>query len=187
MLPHSARSRQAVRAPASARNATLALALVAVLACVLLAGGAPRAAAASPPSCTTRGLVIWLDTQGSGAAGSTFYTVELTNLSGRTCTLSGYPRVVGVDLAGRQLGSASTRFVSQRALVTLANRSTASFVLQITEVGNFPASACRQVTAAGLRVFLPLQSASKVIPFPFQACSRSGPAYLSAQAVQPHA
>ncbi len=106
---------------------------------------------------------------------------------GRTCTLSGYPRVAGVDLAGRRLGGAATRFVSHRSPVTLANRSTASFILQITEVGNFPASACRQVTAAGLRVVLPSQRASKVIPFPFQACSRSGPTYLSAGAVRPHA
>ena len=170
---------------ASARNT--ALVGIAVLVCAMLAGGASRAAAASSPACTPRGLVIWLDTQGSGAAGSTFYTVELTNLSGRTCTLSGYPRVAGVDLAGRRLGGAATRFVSHRSPVTLANRSTASFILQITEVGNFPASACRQVTAAGLRVVLPSQRASKVIPFPFQACSRSGPTYLSAGAVRPHA
>jgi hypothetical protein len=161
--------------------------LIAALVCAMLAGGVSRAVAASAPACTPRGLVIWLDTQGSGAAGSTFYTVELTNLSGRSCTLGGYPRVAAVDLAGRQLGNASTRFVSRRALVTLANRSTASFILEITEVANFPASTCRPVTAAGLRVVLPLQRASKVVPFPFRACSRSGPAYLSAEAVRPHA
>lgn len=165
-----------------------------VLALTLLGAAAATSAAlakqarpsASSPSCATRGLVVWLDTQGSGAAGSSFYRVELTNLSGRACTLSGYPRVLAVDLSGRTLGSGSQRFVSAKPTVRLAPGATASFALQITEVGNFPASACRRVTAAGLRVFPPHQNASKVVPFPFSACSRSGPVYLAAQAVQGH-
>lgn len=150
------------------------------------AGASGAGASAPAPPCATRGLVVWLDTQGSGAAGSSFYRVELTNLSGRACTLSGYPRVVAVDLGGRALGSGSQRFVSAKPTVTLAAGATGSFALQIAEAANFPASACRRVTAAGLRVFPPHQNASKVIPFPFQACSRSGPVYLSAQAVQGH-
>ena len=64
---------------------------------------AGAAAAASTPRCATSGLVIWLDTQGSGAAGSTYYRIELTNLSGHTCTLVGYPRVAAVNLGGHQL------------------------------------------------------------------------------------
>jgi len=56
-------------------------------------------------------------------------------------------------------------------------------VLRIVEAGNFPASACREVTAAGLRVFPPGQTASKVVPFPFQTCSRAGQSVLSVRAV----
>ncbi|HME03554.1 MAG TPA: DUF4232 domain-containing protein [Solirubrobacteraceae bacterium] len=147
---------------------------------------AGAAAAASTPRCATSGLVIWLDTQGSGAAGSTYYRIELTNLSGHTCTLVGYPRVAAVNLGGHQLGSGSIHYVSRMPLVTLANRATASVVLEIIDVDNFSASACRPVTAAGLRVFPPKRNASKVIPFPFRACSRTGPEYLTAAAVQPH-
>jgi hypothetical protein len=44
-------------------------------------------------------------------------------------------------------------------------------VLAITDVGIFPARACHQVMAAGLRVYPPGQFASKVIPYPFSACS----------------
>jgi hypothetical protein len=56
--------------------------------------------------------------------------------------------------------------------------------LQIIQADNFSAASCHQVTAAGLRVFPPNQRASKVIPFPFRACSRAGPVYLSVQAVR---
>ncbi|MDA8038898.1 MAG: hypothetical protein M0Z69_07000, partial [Actinomycetota bacterium] len=36
--------------------------------------------AASAPKCATSGVVIWIDTQGNGAAGSIYYNLELTNL-----------------------------------------------------------------------------------------------------------
>jgi hypothetical protein len=32
-----------------------------------------------------------MDTQGGGAAGSIYYTLEFTNLSGQACTLHGSP------------------------------------------------------------------------------------------------
>ena len=67
--------------------------------------------------------------------------------------------------------------------MTLAGGATARAVLRIVEAGNYPASICRQVPAAGLRVYPPNQTASKVVPFPFAACSRSGPAYLSVRVV----
>lgn len=68
--------------------------------------------------------------------------------------------------------------------MTLSNGASATATLRIVQAGNFPASACRQTKAAGLRVFPPGQSNSKVIPFPFEACSRSGPVYLSVRAVR---
>ena len=151
-------------------------------AAVIIPAAAQGAAAAAPP-CTTSGLVAWLDTQGNGAAGSVFYTLELTNLSGRTCTVEGYAGVSAVNLAGHALGSAAARdhTVTPR-LVTLAGGASADAVLRIVQAGNFPPSACRQVTAAGLRVYPPNLTRSKVIPFPFGACSRAGPVYLSVQA-----
>lgn len=179
-----------LRRLARRRGVRACLAAPAVLGLALAGSAAVSvgpAAAGGVPGCTTGGLVIWLDTQGSGTAGAVYYRVELTNLSGHACTLSGYPRVAAVDLAARQLGSGSGRFVSRKPQVTLARRATASFVLEIVDVGNFSASACRPVTAAGLRVFPPHRDASKVIPFPFGACSRAGTGYLWAQAVQPHA
>jgi len=145
---------------------------------------AQSASASAAPTCSLSGLVVWINTQGSGAAGSVYYRLELTNLSGHACTLAGYGRVAAVDLASRQVGHGSSRFLSRASLVTLQPRATASAVLQMVNIENFSRSACRPVTAAGLRFFPPHQNASKVVPFPFRACSRLRPEFLWLQAVR---
>ena len=147
---------------------------------------ASRARTASVPACTTSGLVIWINTTGNGTAGSIYYTLEFTNLSGHTCTLSGYPGVSGVDLSGHQLGSAASRNPQHKAAaVTISPRGSAHVVLRIVDALNYPRSTCAPVMAAGLRVYPPGQTASKLIPYPFLACSRAGANYLSVEAVQP--
>jgi hypothetical protein len=159
------------------------LAGVGVVAAVALVGGS-AGTAGTTPRCTTSGLVIWLNTQGDGTAGSTFYKLRFTNLSGHACTLTGYPGVSGVNLAGHRLGSAAARDHSVAPhTVRLAAGASRTAVLQIVNVGNFSASSCRPVTAAGLRVFPPNATRSKVVPFPFRACSRSGPIYLRVRPV----
>ncbi|MDP9232758.1 MAG: DUF4232 domain-containing protein [Actinomycetota bacterium] len=139
---------------------------------------------AAAPSCKTSGLVVWMDTRGGAAAGSAYYTLELTNQSGHSCTLFGYPGVSAADLRGRRLGSAASRSPAARHLVTLRNGAAAGAQLQIATAANFSRSACHQVAAAGLRVYPPNQTASKVVPFPFQACSRTGPVYLHVGSVR---
>lgn len=168
----------------------VAIAAAGGAAAVVASGASSTAAArartaAGTPRCGTSGLVVWLDTQGSGAAGSSYYMLKLTNLSGRTCTLIAYSGVSAINLRGHQLGRAASRDSSHTPkLVTLADGATASEMLRIVDVSLFPTPACRPVTAAGLRVYPPNQTASKVIPFPFRACSRSGPVYLSVQAIR---
>jgi hypothetical protein len=167
--------------------AAIALAAAVVPGVTLLPGASAAAApaAAAVARCATPGLVVWLNTDGNGAAGSLFYNLELTNLSGHTCTLFGYPGVSAVNLEGQQLGSAAARDPAHKpGVVSLGRGGTASMVLRIVEAGNFPSAACRPVTAAGLRVYPPGQTASKVVPFPFGACSKRGPAFLTVRAVQ---
>lgn len=143
--------------------------------------GAP----ASVPKCATSKLVIWMDTQGNGAAGSIYYNLRLTNLSGHSCSLDGYPKVAGVNLSGTSLGSPASRDTARTpGMVILASKARAIAVLRIVEAGLYSASTCHQVTAAGLRATPPNQVSSKVVPFPFQACSRKGPLYLSVEAVK---
>jgi hypothetical protein len=163
------------------RQLIFTIAIVSAAALALTVGPA----AAATPRCPTSGLVVWLDTQGNGAAGSIFYNLMLTNLTGHACTLAGYPGVSAVNLAGVRLGSPARRNAQHTPhTITLTPGASAKAVLQITEAANFPSATCRRVTAAGLRVYPPNQTASKIVPFPFQACSRSGPVFLSVEAVQ---
>jgi hypothetical protein len=168
-------------------------ALAAVTTAALAAAGIAAAAAPAAPArvaaagrCATSGLVVWLDTQGNGAAGSFYYTLEFTNLSGHSCTLAGYPGVSALSLGGIRLGrSAGRNAAHPTKTVTLANGASATAVLRLTDVGAFSPSQCGLVTAAGLRVYPPNQTASKVIPYPFAACSHSsGPVYLNVESVQ---
>lgn len=188
-----ASNRKRLRRPRATRARIAALAAVAGLAATsaIVLGAATGAASAhgakqasSAPSCATSGLVVWLDTQGNGAAGSTYYKLELTNLSGHSCALAGYPGVSAVNLAGKQLGSSARREASPQKTVVLGKGATAVANLRIVVAGNFPNAKCHRVTAAGLRVYPPGQKLAKTVPFPFEACARSGPGYLAVSAVR---
>ena len=159
------------------RRCVLAL-TAASLAAAPFAAATPAANRAAP-GCTTPGLVVWLNTTGNGAAGSVYYHLEFTNLSGGACSLSGYPGVSAVDLAGHGVGSPASRSPSLVRPITLATGGTASAVLRIVAVGNYPSSRCNPTSAAGLLVYPPNQRASKVVPFPLRACAKTGVAYLA--------
>jgi hypothetical protein len=168
----------------SARRVSVGALVVAVAAIVAVVS-APNTAIATTPACATSSLVVWLDTQGNGAAGSSFYNLQFTNLSEHACRLFGYPGVSAVDLSGRQVGHVGGRdAVHPAATVTLPAGGSAHTILRIVEAGNFPKARCGPVTAAGLRVYPPDQTASKLIPYPFAACSRNSATVLSVEVVQ---
>lgn len=154
--------------------------VVALATTVSLSASAAAVASAAAP-CTTSGLVVWLnDEPGGGTAGSVYYKLELTNLSGRACTLRGYPRVSAVDLHGRPLGGGASRETARKPRLvtlasgtpTLANGTTATAVLRILDAGAI--SGCRPVIAAGLRVYPPGQATAKVVPFPIRSMLSGG-------------
>jgi Protein of unknown function (DUF4232) len=92
--------------------------------------------------------------------------------------------VSAVDLAGRQLGSPAAREAgSPVRSIVVAPGGSASAALRIANTGVFPSTSCRSTTAAGLRVYPPNQTASKVVPYPVGACTRSGVTYLHVKAV----
>lgn len=181
--PIGSGARSAPPARAGALAAAALCALAAALAGPLRATQAH--AATRPPACATAGLVVWLETGGGGgAAGSTFYELEFTNLSGHTCSLSGYPGVSAVSLRGHRVGAPATREHSSPArAITLANGASAKAALRIVEAGNYPSSACAMTTAAGLRVYPPGQTGSRIVPFPFPACTHTGSQILSVRAL----
>jgi Protein of unknown function (DUF4232) len=153
---------------------TLAIALLAAVVIVAPAG------AAAATKCSSSTLVIWAGEEpGGGAAGSVFYRIEFTNLSGHSCTLSGYPGVSAVDLHGGQIGAAASTEPGVKARpVTLAPGDTATATLRIVEALNYPAGKCKPVTAAGLRVTVP-GSGAKIAPLAFETCALAGSKILS--------
>ena len=162
----------------------IALASAAVLGGAGYPPGASAAPRVAPPTCSTSSLVIWLEAPGNGAAGSIFYQLEFTNLSGNPCSLLGYPGVSAVGLSGHQLGSAARRdTTTSPKRLTLAGGASATAVVQIVEAGNFPTARCEPTSAAGLRVYPPGDRTAKVVPFPFAACTRAGPVFMSVQPV----
>jgi hypothetical protein len=175
---------KALLAAAAPIACAAALTFAATYTAPVSAADASAAAPVRVPRCATSKLVVWLDTSGNHAAGSTYYKLEFTNLSAHRCTLFGYPGVSAVDLRRHRLGSAAGRNPHLTPhLVSVASGASASAVLQITDAGVFPPSVCSQRTAAGLRVYPPDQTRAEIVPFPFRACAHPGPVYLHVEAV----
>src|ERR1700722_12439051 len=63
--------------------------LIAGLAVWGVPSGPTLSSGAGLPSCTTANLDVWLNTEGNGAAGSSYYNLNFTNLSSHACTLRG--------------------------------------------------------------------------------------------------
>ena len=158
--------------------------LIAAAAIAALAAAAATPSQAATSACAARTLEVRLDTHAGTAAGSTYYKLEFTNLSARACTLRGYPGVSAIAANGQQLGSPAGRNAAHASrTVTLAHGGSAIAVLQITDAHNFPAGACRPVTAAGLRVYAPGATRAATVPLSFLVCSKTGAVALHAEAV----
>jgi Protein of unknown function (DUF4232) len=142
---------------------------------------------AGPPPCPTSALKASVGT-GNGAAGSTYYPLEFTNVSSAACTLFGYPGVSFVTgTGGSQIGRAASRnpAVTSRP-VTIAPGSTAHATLQVVNAMNYPGTECHLVTAHTMKIFPPNQTAPIYLGFTAPACSSHGKAVhiLAVEAVQ---
>ncbi len=178
-------------------NATSAIPLRAVLAATVLAAAtavllAASAASSAPPgaaaypACRTSQLTVWIGVPGNGAAGSSYYELELSNTSPSTCTLTGYPGVSALTGTGRQAGSAAGRDRSfAPATVVLTRGATAHAVLRVISADLYPAALCRPATVGALRIYPPNQTLSVVVPFSLRACTAAGPVYLTVRVVRP--
>jgi Protein of unknown function (DUF4232) len=142
---------------------------------------------AGPQPCPTSALKSSVGT-GNGAAGSTYYPLEFTNVSGAACTLFGYPGVSFVTgTGGSQIGGAASRNPAVTSqLVTLAPGSTAHATLQVVNAMNYPGAECHLVTAHTIKIFPPNQTAPIYLSFTAPACSSRAKAVhiLAVEAVQ---
>jgi hypothetical protein len=143
----------------------------------------PASAAAAVPQCTTAHLFVWMGVPGDGVVGPVHYGLELSNMSSTTCTLKGYTLVTAVGPGGTQLGSPVARIPATPQVITLAQGETAHVNLGIENAADFNPTTCKKVNAIGLRVSTPNSTASTIVRFPFAACSKKGPVFLSEGAV----
>jgi hypothetical protein len=140
--------------------------------------------ASAAPKCATSQLRVWLGVPGDGSAGHVAYELEFSNISTRTCTLFGYPGVSAVRGGGVQLGSAASRDAADpKKVVTLARGATAHAFLVTANTSVFPAAACHQTTALGLKVYPPNTTRAAIIGFPIPACAKAGPVFLQVRTV----
>lgn len=156
---------------------------------------APGATSPAPPElaglarCQSASLTITVNaSQAGGAAGSIYYPVDFTNTSSSPCGMYGYPGmsfVTAGSSTGRQIGAAAQQNPSfGKVAVRLAAGGVAHAWLQVAEAGNYPASACRPVTAHWLRVFAPGQTVARYVNHAFGACSSSSSPLLTVMPVR---
>ena len=155
--------------------------------------------------CPTSGLEAWLGLGAASAVGGagganpgnagppgaypgheTYYTLEFTNVSNRTCSLFGYPEVSAYrdsPVAGGPIGGTAIRDTSVRPKpVMLEPGATAHTVLRVA--GDTEPAGCAEVTAEELRITLPRQARPSLVPAHIPVCSQRGHASLSVQAIQ---
>jgi hypothetical protein len=144
--------------------------------------GAASAAAAARPGGA--------DPPGAYPGHETYYTLEFTNVSNRTCSLFGYPEVSAYrdsPAAGGPSGSpvsgTAIRDTSVRPKpVMLEPGATAHAVLRVA--GDTKPAGCAEVTAEELRITLPRQDRPSFVAAHIPVCSQRGHATLSVQAIQ---
>lgn len=161
----------------------------------LASSGSPAAPAAAGAvgaagvrACTAGDLGAWVAVdQGNGAAGSIFFPLQFTNLSGHACSLHGFPGVSALDRSGHQLGSPASRdHVSTPRTVVLAAGGTAHAVFRWSDAAVTTAPGCHPTFGATeLRIYPPNQRSATHAAFSLEVCSRPGPIYMSVGPIIP--
>ncbi len=142
-------------------------------------------APSGPPPCATSALRVSVAASQGAAAGSSYYPIVFTNVSGAACTLYGYPGVSFVTgVGGSQIGIPATENPAHpRQLITLAPGQAGHAELQVVNAANYPPANCGPVTAHWLKVYPPNQTAPLYAGFTAQACTKPR-TILTVQTVQ---
>jgi hypothetical protein len=148
-------------------GASLAAAAILLPTAALAASGSPAAPArAAIPFCSSPNTDVWYGLPGNGAAGSSYYQLEFTNIGHTTCRFFGYPGVSADNIHGAQVGKPATHS-GGRIEVVLAPGETAHVVLRVTDAG---AVCLHPQNASVLKIYAPEQTASEILGFPSQGC-----------------
>jgi hypothetical protein len=139
-------------------------------------GGAGSVGPAPLAQCSSNALRVSIGAAG-GAAGSIYYPLDFTNISGATCTMYGYPGVSFVSApGGAEVGGAAVRNPAVGpALVRLAPGAVAHASVQVVVAQNYPPARCKPVTAHWLRVYPPDQYAPLYAGLTAKTCTGTIP------------
>jgi hypothetical protein len=138
------------------------------------------------PRCTPDQVSTWVDADSAnGTAGSTYYNLNFTNISGTECHLYGYPGVVAIGSGGEKFGDAAARDSAVAAqYVNLVPGATGHAVLRYVD-SVVPAAACKSKYAAFLDVIPPGDTTGRYAFFSLPTCSAKGQDSLQIERVQP--
>jgi Protein of unknown function (DUF4232) len=128
------------------------------------------------PPCPDSDLSISVDRHRQFAHGTAYSRLDVTNLSRRSCTVIGVPRVEAVDRKGVTVGKGEpvpllrphTRGGVER--VWLPGGGAAHFT--VTHAEGMPGGGCRPARAYGLRVTLPGARRAQTVPLAMRYCRR---------------
>lgn len=137
------------------------------------AGGATSGGSTSRRAPATD-LSISVDRHSELAPGTAYSRLDVTNLSRRSCTVIGVPRVEAVDREGVTVGKAEpvpllrphTRGGVER--IWLPGGGAAHFI--VTHAEGRPGSGCRLARTYGLRVTLPGAHRAQTVPLAMRYC-----------------
>jgi hypothetical protein len=130
-------------------------------------GGSPRC----------RGLALRVKAVRGGAGlGTVYQPFEVVNHSGRTCTVSGFPRLSAVDRRGRPIGpparqdpATTTMSGGHSATIALGPGDAATFEMTYGEAANYSPS-CGPRKSAALRVTVVAAGPSQELPYRMERC-----------------
>ena len=161
-------------------GASLAAAAILLPTAALAASGSPASPSALAPSCTAAHTQVWYAVPGDGAAGSSFFDFELSNIGHSTCSFEGFPGVSTLNSHRVEVGLPATRTGSGLG-INLAPGGTVHFILRVVDAGNV--GGCTPTDTTSIRVFPPGQRHAAILDFASQACP--GKSVLSVDSVHP--
>lgn len=125
----------------------------------------------SVPACAT-GQLKASQANASVGAGQYYAQLVLTNISGTTCTLTGFPGVSYVTAGGVQSGNPAQRTGGPARTVTLRPHASAAAALHDSNgISGYDPKQCDLTSVEGLRVYPPNQKAALFVPWKTQHCA----------------
>jgi len=109
---------------------------------------------ASATSCQTSNLTATL-TNGTGTAGTYYYTLTLTNKGTTSCTVTGSPTITALDTDGKTVGT-TTPAAHTATAITIAAGAKAYSSIGFPNNGNFDSGVCKAMKS--LVIYPPSQT-----------------------------